>query len=657
MDAVKLIRRLSGAIYFLLALSGLFLMAMFLLFFVVAKDLPQIPEPLSRINDTPPTEIYSSSGKIILVVGGKETTPLDSVSPIFIQAILSTEDHRFWEHHGVDKLRTVKALWTTLFVPGKIQGASTITQQLAKNLFFSFEKSYRRKIKELLAALQIEAQFSKSEILEAYINQIPFGPNAYGIGQAAMIFFGKTPAELTLSESSLLAGLPKSPSRYNPRRHFKRAKTRQRVVLFRMVATGVISQTEADAAYEAPIHLAPAQIPKANGSYFTDMILKRLEEKYGPDVVYHGGLKVQTTLDLQMQAYAEKAVEDGMVRLEDKMGVTDGSAGKTLQGALVAIAVETGAIKALVGGKDYAKTQYNRAVYSRRQPGSGFKPFLYYSAFEKLGVAPSEKMVDRPVKIPVPGAGTWRPKNFDKKNRGKLVVKKAFMESVNTVAAQLVEKVGPGAVIETAQRCGVDSPLNSVYSVALGSSGVSPLEMASSFSTFASGGIHHQPFMIKRVEDTGGMVLEEHITTGDRVLDAPTAFQVVDMMRGVVDEGTGNIVRKMGFELPAAGKTGTTNSFRDAWFTGFTPSLSVSVWVGFDKDHGMKDKNRVGVTGGRGAAPIWADFMKRSTAGEPNRDFKIPPGIHFKTIPAYPGQGFWTSDREMVTIALKPGQD
>jgi 1A family penicillin-binding protein len=656
---LRLFRAAAALIYLIATIGALVGMGLFGLFLVAVKDLPRVPEPIGRINDTPATEIFSADGQRILTIGGRETVALDDVSYPFIQAILSTEDHRFWEHRGVNKMRTVKALWITLFESGKIQGASTITQQLAKNLFFSFERTWVRKFRELLVALQIEAQFSKQEILEAYINQIPFGVGAYGIGEAARTFFGKSAGGLTLAEASLLAGLPKSPTRFNPFRYPERARARQQVVLQRMVATGMISRQEASEAEAASVDLRAQGRSLRVDSYFLDAVMKSLEETYSPEVVYHGGLRVYTTLDVGMQQRAETALQQGIAQLESQMDMrrrsteTGLEADNGLQGALVAVEVNTGAVKALVGGRDFFQTPYNRALQDNRQPGSGFKPFLYYGVLEKLGKTPADVMLDQPVSIPVAGKPPWTPRNFKRSYDGPMVLKKAFTESVNSVAAQLVNEVGPEAVVHTARRCGITSPLGSVYSVALGTFGVSPLEMAAAYATFAAGGVRHPPYWIRRVEDVSGRVLEEHIITGERVLNESINFQLVDMMAGVIENGTGNGVRKMGFALPAAGKTGTTNDFNDAWFTGFTPNLSTSVWVGFDRGQGMRDKNGAGITGGRGAAPIWAQFMQQVTEGEPPRVFMAPPDIYFKKVNPETGAlaGFWT--RDPVTVAMR----
>lgn len=655
----RLFRILSVSIYLVATILALSAIGLFCLFLVAVKDLPRVPEPIGRINDTPSTEIFSADGSRILIIGGRETVNIDDVSYAFIQAILATEDHRFWEHQGINKLRTMKALWITLFEKGKVQGASTITQQLAKNLFFSFERSYIRKFRELLVALQIEAQFSKQEILEAYINQIPFGVGAYGIGEASRTFFGKSAGELTLSEASLLAGLPKSPTLYNPFRYPERAQKRQRVVLQRMVVTGMISSEEAAEAGAKPLSLHTPGRSLRVDSYFLDAVMKRLEETYSPEVVYHGGLRVYTTLDIHMQQQAEAALQQGIDRLESQMEIAEGSLAALhkddigLQGALVAVEVNTGAVKAIVGGRDFFQTPFNRALQNNRQPGSAFKPFLYYGVLDRLGKTPADVMVDKRVSIPVAGKPAWKPRNFSRKYKGPMIIKRALTDSVNTVAAQLVAATGPDTVIHTARQCGIVSPLGEVYSVALGTFGVSPLEMAASYATFASGGVRHPPYYIHRVEDVSGRVLEEHIITGERVLNESYTFQLIDMMGGVIDEGTGNVVRRMGFTLPAAGKTGTTNDYHDAWFAGFTPNLSAAVWVGFDRGQGMRDKNGTGITGGRGAAPIWTEFMKQALDGEPPRAFPVPSDIYFKNVDPETGNtaSFW-ADQE-VSVALR----
>lgn len=656
--AVRLLRYTGALCTGALAVSGLLAVLATVVFFSSVGQLPRVPEPLRRIIETPPTEIFAANGERVFQIGGRTYVSLNQISPHLVQAILAVEDHRFWDHKGINKLRILKALWITLFSRGRVQGASTITQQLAKNLFFSFERTYTRKFKELLVALQIETQFSKQEILEAYLNQIYFGPGAQGVGAAAQRFFGKSAGQLNLAEASLLAGLPKSPTRYNPLRHFEQAKARQRVVLYRMQVADTITAEEATAAQSDLLAFQNRSGRGDSAGYFVDLVLNTLEERYGAQVVYHGGLKVTTTIDLQLQQIAEESLQKGLYDLDAVMGISpatpgEGDAGERPQGALVAVQVNSGAIKALVGGRSYAETEYNRAIANSRLPGSGFKPFLYYTAFDLLGLTPASVVIDQPVNIPVAGAPDWKPKNFDRDYIGPVILKRAFTHSINTVAAQLVAQVGPDAVIDTARRCGIQSSLSPVYSVALGTSGASPLEMASAYATFASGGMHYTPFAIWRVEDALGQVLEEHIVSGLQVLKTPLAYQVVDMMQGVIADGTGRVVRKMGFRKPAAGKTGTTNGYLDAWFTGFTSTLSASVWVGYDRGVGLKDAYRGGITGGRGAAPIWTRFMLRATEGDPPRPFIQPSGIQFDTRHAATGRTTYPGDPDAVRVALQ----
>jgi len=652
----KMLRLFRLIFFSILLFSGVSAVLLVGIFFLALNDLPRVPEPLSRIIETPPTEMIAATGERILIIGGRDAVPLNRVSPVFLQAVIATEDHRFWDHHGINKIRMLKAIWVTLFEPGKIQGASTITQQLSKNLFFSFKRSYVRKFQELFVALQIESQYSKREILEAYVNQIPFGVGALGIEQASRTFWDKSAIDLNLGEAALLAGLPKSPTRYNPYLYFERAKARQRTVLQRMVDVGYIAQEQADEAFTDELKLRQKPAGARTGSYYLDMVIKHLEERYGPEIVYHGGLKITTTLDPQLQSLAVAALQKGLKDLDIKLGPPSGSETIRPQGAIVVVETTTGAVKALAGGRDYFESEYNRAIQNHRLPGSGFKPFLYYTAFEKTGLNPATVFVDQPVVIPIAGAKDWAPQNFEQRFEGPIILKKAFTDSINTIAAQLVERVGPQGVIQTARRCGIHSRLAPVYSVALGTSGVSPLEMASSFSVFASGGIYHEPFWISRVEDAYGRIIEEHIVSGEKVLDKSIVYQVVDMMRGVIDEGTGRVIRRMGFDLPAAGKTGTSDGYKDAWFTGFTPTLSTSVWVGYDRDINLRTSYGGGFTGSRAAAPIWADFMLKATEGEPKREFPIPDDIRFEQVDPVSGCRAGASTQGSIRVALRKGQ-
>ncbi len=657
MKGILSIWRAARLVFFtglMLVCAGIFLVTLLILY--TASDLPRLPEDLSRIIETPQSLVYNASGQVVLRLGERESVPLNRVSPDFINAIVATEDHRFFQHHGINKLRTAKALYVTLFEPGRVEGASTITQQLAKNLFFSFEQSFSRKFRELLVSFQIEVTHSKAEILEVYINQIHFGAGAQGIEKAADTFFGKSARDLTLSEAALLAGLPKSPSAYNPFRHMDRALKRRQLVLQRMKDTGYISEDQAA--------LAASDIPEFNrekkdarsGSYFLDALVKSLIDVYGENVVYNGGIRVYATLDPRLQDLAKLSLRQGLDQLDQEMGIS-GEKPSRPQGALVAIEPATGAVRAMVGGRDYFESEFNRATHARRQAGSGFKPFVYYAAFEKGGLHPGTLMTDQSVTIPVTGAPDWQPRNFERRFQGNMVLKTALTRSVNTIAAQLVQLTGPDAVIDTARRCGINSPMQDVFSIALGTADVTPLEMTAAFSVFANSGIRHDPFLFWRVEDAFGRVLFEHIVQDQPVLDPAIAYQVVDMMKAVVDTGSGQRVRDHGFTRSCAGKTGTSNNFMDAWFTGFTPTLCTSVWVGFDRRDPLQDKNGAGITGGRGAAPIWARFMQQALADEPERNFPVPRDIRFEKIDPDTGCPMDSRDsRPGIIVAVKRGQ-
>jgi membrane peptidoglycan carboxypeptidase len=499
--------RLRVLIYSFFLLLGVGATMLVLFFFIVVRDLPQVPEPLSRIIETPPTEIYAATGERIMLIGGREVVPLNRVSPVFIQAVLATEDHRFWDHRGFDKLRTLKALWVTLFSPARVEGASTVTQQLAKNLFFSFQRTYLRKFRELLVALQIESRYTKREILEAYINQIPFGVGAHGVEQAAQVFFGKPALQLSLPEAALLAGLPKSPTRYNPFRHFERAKARQKVVLARMTAVGNITAEEAERASQAPLSLRERGGGEPAGGYFLDLVLKELEDRFGSDVVHHAGLKVFTTLDPQLQAWAVESVQKGLDQLDqDARGARTGGrpVGRPGPGGA------GGDRSALRGGEGLGRRPGLCRI--RIQPrGASLAPARFrvqavrlLCGFREARAEPGLG-VGRPQGLdPDRRAGALDPAQFQRRVRGAHGLKRGLAHSVNSIAAQLVERTGPAAIIDVARRCGIRSPLSPVPSLALGTSGVSPLEMAAAFATFAAGGITHEPFFIRRVEDFQG---------------------------------------------------------------------------------------------------------------------------------------------------------
>lgn len=627
-----------------LALLSAVLVAGGVAFFVLIADLPHIPQDLRGLVYSQPTEVYAADGSLVLQLGGRSYVALDQMSPYFLQAVVATEDGDFYSHHGIDKTAVLRsALFNVL---GRSRGSgSTITQQLAKNLFLSFERRWRRKFQEMLLSFQIEAMFSKAQILEAYCNLIFFGGAAQGVEDAARQFFNKRAAELTLAEASLLAGIINAPNRLNPFSNFEAAKGRQRTVLRRMAEEGFITAANMEQAMTTALPLAETP---TYGNDFVDHVLAEAESRLGTEAVYFGGLRIYTTLDPVLQEMAEKEVEAGLTRLEAELADTGPASSPErgsrppLQGALVAISVPTGEVRAMVGSRRHIPGGFNRALAQNRHVGSSIKPLVYYTALEQLHLSPVSIVNDSATSFGLPDGSRWTPRNFDRRYRGRLTLKYALMRSINVISAQLTSAATPRKVVETARHFGINSKLEEVPSLALGATGISPLEMATAFAVLANDGVYYKPIFIKRVEDVNGVVLDRGLVLGEGRLPAVTTFQVLDMMRGVMDGGTARVIRSLGFTAPAAGKTGTSTDFTDAWFTGFTTSLSTAVWVGYDRVYQMYDRNGRGIDGARGAAPIWADFMKPATELYPAREFTMPEGL--KMLYVDPVSGKQVSD-------------
>ena len=606
----------------LAAITGILLLAG-VGFFILIQDLPHIPEDLRNLVYSQPTEFYAADGSLVHRLGGKTYVPLSQISPNFQHALLAAEDAEFYSHHGVDKIAMMRS---TLFIlAGKSRGSgSTLTQQLVKNLFFTFQRDLTRKFREILISLQIESSFSKEQIIEAYCNWVWFGGTAYGIEDAAKQFFGKSAVALSVTEAAMLAGIVNSPIYLNPFSHYENARKRQRLVLRRMRSKGYLDDTAYNLALADSIRLTGRP---AFGNDFIDYVILEAEKKYGREAVYYGGLKIYTTMDPQLQAIAEASVAQGVEQLEAKLDSTDAP----LQGALAAVSVPTGEVRALVGARKYFPGGFNRAVNSNRHVGSAIKPFIYYAALENLQMTPVSPVTDSAVSYRLPTRQTWTPRNFSRRHVGRLILKSALMQSINTISAQLTDRLSPKRVVETCRRFGITSlrsPQDEVLSLALGSGGISPLEMASAYAVFPNNGIYYKPIVIKRVEDLNGVVLDRAFVFGDTRFDPKLTYQMLDMMRGVVDGGTAIRVRALGFEAPAAGKTGTSTDFTDAWFNGFTTALSVSAWVGYDREYKMYErKPRRGVDGARGGVPIWTEFMKRAQTFYPPQEFELPAGL------------------------------
>jgi penicillin-binding protein 1A len=580
----------------------------------------------------------------------KRTLVRLSDTPLNLQhAFLATEDSRFYEHWGIDVKATARAMVANIKARSIRQGGSTITQQLARNLPIGIDKRRKlsRKLKEAFVALQIERKFTKEEILELYLNQIYLGEGAYGVESGARAYFGKHVDELTVAECAMLAALPKSPRDYSPRKNPEKALRRRDTVLKLMLRKRYISRRAYDAAREEPVELRQFETEEPFAEYFVEHVRQQLEETQGYDRLYQGGLTVETTLDQAMQRAAERAVKKGLAVYEagrstpvEGTAESDEAEERVAQAALIAIEPSTGHIKAMVGGRDFSKYKFNRAVQAQRQPGSAFKPFVFAVAFEK-GFTASDTFLDFPFEYPYrdPRTGervAWAPKNFEEKYFGESTLRQALVRSQNVVAAQLLKDVGLGPVIRLAHKAGISSYIDRNLSIALGTAVVTPLELASGYATFANKGIYCRPLSILRVKDPDGNVLDENATTKTQAMRADTAYLVTHLLRGVIEDGfqaTG--IRARGFTRgvaddptakiirAAGGKTGTTEDCKDAWFAGFTPDLATIVWVGYD-DNTTLGKTK---TGGRVACPIWTQFMSEALGDKPVKKFDKPDNV------------------------------
>lgn len=561
---------------------------------VVGYFAVKLPQEAWEIPARPPNvKIVSVDGALLAnrgLTGGKAVS-LDEMSPYIPEAVVSIEDRRFYDHWGVDPIGIVRAFMTNWQAGGTVQGGSTLTQQLAKNIFLNPEQTIQRKIQEAILAVWLEHKFTKDQILDMYLNRVYFGSGATGVEAAARRYFNKPASEVTLSEAALLAGLLKAPSRLSPARDPQAAKARAEVVLAAMRDEGKISQSDyADAVAQKPTK--PKSYWDGAQHYAADLVMRDIKDLIGEvkqDVV------VETTIEMPLERLAEKAIRH----------TVDSSKQNVSQGALVSID-GTGAIRALVGGRDYAESQFNRAVDAKRQPGSTFKPFVYTTAIEH-GWRPESIIVDGPVQI-----GKWKPSNYENTYRGPVMVADALRFSLNTVAAKLIDNVGTQAVIDTAHRLGIKSDIVDNPSIALGTSEVSLLELTSAFAPFANGGYEAAPHLVNKITTEDGKVLwERGAEVPPKVLSEEVLGMMNAMLKRVVSSGTGRRAALDGFE--AGGKTGTTQDFKDAWFVGYTAELVTGVWLG--NDNGAKMKR---VTGGSLPAEAWHDYMQAALKDTPN---------------------------------------
>ncbi len=572
------------------------------------------------------TVVYDVNNKVItrFYVENRTPVPVEKIAPIMRQAIVAIEDTRFYDHHGVDAKAILRAIAADIRHRDMVQGGSTITQQLARNAFLSHDKTFARKFSEAIWAVQIERKYTKEEILEKYLNQIYFGHGAYGIEAASQLYFNKPARELKLHEAALLAGLPKSPYYYSPHVDKDAALRRRNTVLARMAELGTISEEDKEKAQSAPLGVVPLKEKNKNAKapYFSEHVLKYLLEHYDQSIIFGGGLKIYTTLDLSWQEAAEKALLGNLPN-----GPTDGNGIMQPQGALIALDPRTGAIRAMVGGRGTDK--FNRATQAKRQPGSAFKPFVYTAAIAQ-GYTPSSVIVDQPITYTT-ASGTWKPGNYDGKYRGPMTLRAALEQSTNTVAIQLLERVGVDYVIDYAKRMGIESlvekgwPSDRNLSLALGglTRGVTPLELASAYGVLANGGIRTWPMSILRIEDRYGNVLESNSPREQRAIPQEVSSVMNNLLEGVVIRGTG---RSANIGRAAAGKTGTTNDYTNVWYVGYTPELVAAVWIGNDsqKQPLIFRGTRVGSSV---PARIWGQFAKSALAGTRAGRFQTPSSL------------------------------
>ncbi|HHT36942.1 MAG TPA: penicillin-binding protein 1A [Firmicutes bacterium] len=571
------------------------------------------------------THIYDINGQLITDLYRENRVPvaIESLPEHLYQAVVAIEDDKFFDHHGINFIAFGRAILVNLREGRFAQGGGTITMQVARNLFLTQEKLVSRKLQEFLWAVQIERKYSKQEILETYLNMVHLGHGANGVEAGAQVYFGKSARDLDLAESALLAGIIRWPTRYSPHNNPDIAKDRRNFVLKRMLELEFITEEQFEAARNQPIVVAERKPRNVNAPYFVDYILDDLIERYGEERVFGGGLRIYTTLDLNMQKAAENALNNGL-----PTGYVDSGGLTQPQGALVALDPRTGHIRAMVGGR--GEDKFNRAVQAYRSPGSAIKIFPYTAAIDK-GVTAADIYVDEPIEYVLANGETWSPRNYYPVFDGEMTVREALERSINTIAVQIVNQLGFNTVIEYGKKMGITSFVEAGRANDLGLSplalggltkGVSPLEMASAYGVLANNGIRVEPIAILKVTDYHGNILEENASRQEVVLSEETSYIMNDLLRGVIERGT---ARSANINRPAAGKTGTHQDNRDAWFVGYTPDLVAAVWFGEDIPKAMVYK---GVQyGSWNATPIWRDFMVEALRNTPISDFKRPNAI------------------------------
>lgn len=640
------------------------------------------------------TRVYDINNQVIseFSIERRALLPLHKIPVDMQNAVIAMEDNRFFKHWGISPKGILRAILRDILHRRAAQGGSTITQQLAKLIFLKPEKTISRKLKEWLLALQIERNFSKQEILQMYLNQIYFGSGVYGVQSAARLYFGKEVSDMTLGECALLAGFVASPETYSPFSHPERAQWRRSLVLKRMMEEKYITKEEMEKAGLEPVPASRYTVTGSRASYFIEHVRQTLEPKYGTTALWKGGLNIYTTLDLQAQTTAEAIMEKNLkmyeeeaarererqARLNPEDEIDAGTHTWRIQGAFLAADVKTGAVRVMIGGRDYKETQFNRATQAYRQPGSTFKPFVFMTALQN-GYTAASLVEDSPVAYYYDGrdwrllenatdqysinlaiqpfAGNkdfkiWTPNDFDGKFLGVITLRRALELSRNLASVYLVDKIGAPLIVETAHKAGIRRALDAVPSIGLGTSVVSPMEMANAFATFANGGIQVEPYSIIKVVDAQGKILEEHVPSEAEQFSPQYSYLVTNLMRGVVENGTARYARRL--KRPLAGKTGTTQDNRDLWFIGMTPDIVAAAWMGYDDFASLGRKDW---TGGSTVVPWWTNIMEELLKDQPSRDFPVPEGILFVNIDAETGKLALPGCKKRIMEAFMKGTE
>ncbi len=604
---------------------------------LLRMDLDSAGRVMTMFDQSADGEIYSFFLEPGLIAGvhgeareERREMTLDEIPTALVRAVVAVEDRRFFDHAGVDLRGLGRALLVNISSGSVQQGGSTLTQQLMKNFFLSSERSISRKLREAAMAMVAERRYSKYEILENYLNEIYLGQDGasaiHGVWEAAKFYFGREPADLSVAQMATIAGLIRAPNYYSPHRHPDRAEQRRNVVLDLMHRQGDIDDATYAAALAEKMDAVDPPKPAIEAPYFVDFVRDELLDRYPREVLTSEGYRIFTSLDAELQTIAERVVRDNLEEIEQDIGeAIERAGGQALQAALIAINPRTGAIRAMVGGRDYGESQFNRATESRRQPGSTFKPIVMLAALgsEHVGAVhmlPTTKVLDAKFEWKYEGQ-VWSPSNYENKFYGEVTVREVIEHSLNSATARIAHSVGIVPIRDLAVRLGMDPQMQAFPAIVLGGWEVPPFELAKVFGVFANGGMAATPISVKKVIDRKGGLVEGHRLEMKRVIPAADAYLVTHLLEGVMERGTGAGARRKGFRHPAAGKTGTSNDYKDAWFAGYTPDLLAVVWVGFDRKAGM------GLAGSEAALPIWTDFMRQALADAPHRTFDVPEGV------------------------------